>query len=427
MLNNTYLSRISDGLLAQRLQAKGAVLVEGAKWCGKTTTCAQQAASVLYLADPAARAQNITLAETAPQVLLNGATPRLIDEWQLAPQLWDAVRFEVDQRQSFGQFMLTGSAVPADISKISHTGTGRIARLRMRPMSLVESGDSSGDASLAALFAGQIPIGQKAIDIYQLAWLTCRGGWPRAVTVGQDNRTVALQQSFDYVEAVIESDLSAVDGVNRNPELANTLMRSLARASATQTPLTTITADVASRFQEVSTKTIADYISALEKIFVVEDLAAWNPKLRSKAAIRTSPTRHFVDPSIATAALHVDPAGLIADIETFGLIFETLCVRDLRVYGAANDAKVSHYRDSDALECDAVIHRKNGSYGLIEIKLGGETAVEQGAKTLLKLANKIDTKTMSDPSFLMVLTGVGEYAYQRPDGVIVCPISILGP
>lgn len=422
-----YLPRVSDRVLARRLRAKGAVLVEGAKWCGKTTTCAQQAASTVYLANPASRQQNLALAATAPQVLLQGAAPRLIDEWQLAPQLWDAIRAEVDERQAFGQFLLTGSSVPADYRDIAHTGTGRIARLRMRPMSLFESEDSSGAVGLEALFAGERPMGQRAIDIQQLAYLTCRGGWPRAVTAAADATDVALQQVFDYVEAVTEADIIHVDGVQRNPDLARLLMRALARASATATPLTRIVADVNARAPKGSDKTIADYLTALERIFVVENLTAWNPKLRSKAAIRTTETRHFVDPSIATATLHVGPDGLIADLETFGLIFETLCIRDLRVYADALDAKVSHYRDSDGLECDAVVHRKDGSYGLVEIKLGGDAAIDQAAASLLKLSQKIDTDTMTDPAFLMVLTGIGEYAYQRPDGVFVCPISLLGP
>lgn len=423
----TYLPRVSDRVLERRLRAKGAVLVEGAKWCGKTTTCAQQAESVVYLADPATRHQNLALATTAPQILLRGAAPRLIDEWQLAPPLWDAIRAEVDVRQAFGQFILTGSSVPADYEQIAHTGTGRIARVRMRPMSLFESGDSTGEVGLTALFEGERPAGQRAIDIHQLAYLTCRGGWPRAVTVGEADTDVALQQAVDYVEAVTDADVIHVDGVQRSPSLARLIMRALARASATATPLTKIVADVNAREPKGSDKTVADYLTALERIFVVENLTAWNPKLRSKAAIRTKETRHFVDPSIATATLHVGPDGLIADLETFGLIFETLCIRDLRVYADALDAQVSHYRDADGLECDAVIHRKDGAYGLVEIKLGGESAIDQGAASLLKLSQKIDTDTMTEPAFLMVLTGIGEYAYQRPDGVFVCPVSLLGP
>ena len=423
----TYLPRVSDGLLTQRLRAKGAVLVEGAKWCGKTTTCAQQAGSVVYLSDPATRQQHLTMAELAPQTLLTGPVPRLIDEWQLAPHLWDAIRGEVDQRQAFGQFILTGSSVPADQSAVVHTGTGRITRLRMRPMSLAESQDSSGEVSLGALFRGESPRGYRPMAIEALAYLTCRGGWPRAVTTGEADQHVALQQAYDYVDAVVEADLIAVDGVQRNPELARHLMRALARATATQTPLARIAADVTSRFQQVSTKTISNYLTALTRIFVVENLTGWNPKLRSKAAIRTSETRHFVDPSIGAAILHTNPDGLIADLETFGLLVENLGVRDLRVYADAHDASVSHYRDADGLECDAIVHRKDGRYGLIEIKLGGAGAIDHGAATLLALKKKLDTAVMTEPSFLMVLTGVGDYAYQRADGVFVCPISVLGP
>ncbi|KAA8818927.1 AAA family ATPase [Bifidobacterium rousetti] len=422
-----YLPRVYDTLLGKRLAAKGAVLVEGPKWCGKTTTCEQLAASTLYMADPAQRAQNLLFAETQPSFLLEGDTPRLIDEWQLAPQLWDAVRFEVDQRGEFGQFLLTGSSVPPNLSLISHTGTGRITRMRMRPMSLYESGDSSGAISLSALFDGeQVRPVHAGTTIERLAFLLCRGGWPRAV--GIDDDEAALQQSVDYVDAVVESDISRVDDVERDPHMARRLMRSYARMESSQTSVAQIATDVAASDESgPSVKTVQSYLRALEKIFVIEDMPAWNPNLRSKTAIRSADTRHFVDPSIATAALGVNPSGVLRDLETFGLLFEGMCVRDLRVYADALDGQMFHYRDKTGLECDAVVHLRDGRYGLIEVKLGGDRLIDEGAANLQKLADRIDTGRMQNPSFLMVLTGTGAYGYTRPDGVVVAPVTTLRP
>nr|WP_217625009.1 DUF4143 domain-containing protein [Bifidobacterium vespertilionis] len=419
--------RVYDGLLRKRLEAKGAVLVEGPKWCGKTTTCEQVAASVLYMADPAARAQNLLFAETQPSFLLDGPTPRLIDEWQLAPQLWDAVRFEVDRRGMFGQFLLTGSSVPPNLNRLSHTGTGRIARMRMRPMSLFESGDSTGAISLDALFGGETPNPAHAdMTIDRLAFLLCRGGWPGTVEVKREE--IALRQAIDYVDAVVESDISRVDDVERDPHLARRLLRSYARMESSQTSVAQITADVSANDESgPSAKTVQMYLRALEKIFVIEDLPAWNPNLRSKTAIRTAETRHFVDPSIAAAALGVNPKGALRDLETFGLLFEGMCVRDLRVYADALDGEVFHYRDKTGLECDAVIHLRDGRYGLVEVKLGGDRLIDEGAANLRKLADRIDDERMGGPSFLMVLTGVGSYSYVRPDGVVVAALSTLRP
>ena len=419
-----YLPRIYDPLLKKRVRAKGAVLVEGAKWCGKTTTCERLAESAIYLQDPSTKAQNIRLAEIAPLELLRGATPRLIDEWQLAPQLWDAVRFKVDHREEFGQFILTGSAVPPDPKKMSHTGTGRIARMKMRPMSLYESGDSTGAVSLSALFAGeQVPIARSECSLEHMAFLLCRGGWPRAV--GLDDES-ALLQAPDYLDGVINSDVSRVDEKERNPCVARALLRSYARFSASQGKVTEMLADVNAQGVQASESTVRDYIRALEQIFVLEDLLAWNPNLRSKTAVRTAPTRHFVDPSIAAAALALGPGDLMADLNTFGLLFETMCLRDLRVYADALGGEVYHYRDRSGLEADAVIHLHNGAYGLVEVKLGGESLVDEGAKSLLSLRNKIDVSTTGSPSFLMVLTAVGDYSYYREDGVFVVPLAVLG-
>ena len=421
-----YKNRIADQILADKLEAMGAVLIEGPKYCGKTTLATQQAKSILYMADPETKSQNLAMAQTNIKRLLQGETPRLIDEWQLAPQFWDAVRNEVDKRDEDGQFMLTGSAVPPKQDEIFHSGTGRMSWLKLRTMSLWESGDSSGDVSLGALFKNADSVdGANKIDIDQLAFLTCRGGWPKATL--KKSKKAALLQAKEYYEAVYRYDISRVDNVERDPELTKRLMRSYSRNQGSQASAGTILADIrANESDELSENTIYSYIKALKKIFVIEDSLAWNPNLRSKTAIRTSDTRYFIDPSIATAALGLGPDDLINDLNTFGLLFETLCVRDLRVYADALGGTVYHYRDKSNLECDAVVHLENGSYGLIEIKLGGDTLIKESAENLQLLANKLDTTKMKKPSFLMVLTGVGDYAYKRPeDGVLVVPIGCL--
>lgn len=419
-----YKKRIADTLLSYRLEEVGAVLIEGPKWCGKTTTAEQQAHSSLYMADPENQAHYLRLAKLNIKALLTGESPRLIDEWQLAPQLWDAIRFEVDHRKTEGQFILTGSAVPASTENIHHSGTGRFAWITMRPMSLWESGDSSGEISLKALFEKQNNmVGNNTLSLDDIAFLTCRGGWPNAL---EKNRRAALHLAFNYYDAVTKSDISRVDATNRNPDTAKRLMRSYARHQGKQTGVGSIAKDMSPNETEtVSDKTVQNYIGALKKIFVIEDMPAWNPNLRSKTAIRSSDTRYFTDPSIAVAALGLGPQDLINDLETFGLLFETLCVRDLRVYSDALDGQVYHYRDKAGLECDAVVHLRNGAYGLIEIKLGGDDAIESAAKTLKTLSGKIDFTRMKNPAFLMVLTAVGRFAYQREDEVWVVPVSCL--
>ena len=421
-----YKKRIADQILADKLEAMGAVLIEGPKYCGKTTLASQQAKSILYMSDPDTKSQNLAMAQTNIKRLLQGETPRLIDEWQLAPQFWDAVRNEVDRRDDDGQFILTGSAVPPRQDDIFHSGTGRMAWLKLRPMSLWESGDSTGDVSLGDLFKNSDTVdGTSNIDIEQLAYLTCRGGWPKATL--KKSKKAALMQAKEYYEAVCRYDISRVDNVERDEELTKRLMRSYSRNQGSQASVGTILADIRANESDVlSENTIYAYIKALKKIFVIEDSLAWNPNLRSKTAIRTSDTRYFTDPSIATAALGLGPEDLINDLNTFGLFFETLCVRDLRVYADALGGTVYHFRDKSNLECDAVVHLDNGSYGLIEIKLGGENRVNEGAGNLQLLADKIDTTKMKKPSFLMVLTGVGNYAYKRPeDGVLVVPVACL--
>lgn len=420
----SYKKRIADIILRKKLEGKGAVLIEGPKWCGKTTTAEQIAKSLLYMDDPKNIHQNIMMSEISPQRLLRGETPRLLDEWQIAPKLWDAVRFEVDHRREMGQFILTGSAVPPETEEIRHSGTGRFSWLTMRPMSLYESGESTGEVSLKKMFDAFLTVeGSSKIDIEELAFLVCRGGWPQAIDM---RREIALDQAIDYCDGVIRSDINRADGIQKNPERVKRLMRSYARNQGTQAPNTAIVEDVkANEGDLINEETVALYIKALKKIFVVEDMPAWNPNLRSKTAIRTADTRYYIDSSIATAVLGIGPEDLITDLRTFGLLFETLAIRDLRVYADALSGNVYHFRDKDGLECDAVIHLRNGKYGLIEIKLGGEKAIEEGGRTLKKLREKIDTQKMKEPSFLMVLTGLGSYAYRRPDGICVVPIGCL--
>lgn len=436
---NGYKNRVADRLLAEKLEAFGAVLIEGPKYCGKTTLASQQAGSILSMADTDTLGQNLALARTNISRLLAGETPRLIDEWQIAPQFWDAVRNEVDKRNEDGQFMLTGSAVPPKPKKdengniieeenIHHTGTGRISRLRLRTMSLWESEDSTGDVSLEELFINPDTVdGVSDIDLDRLAYLTCRGGWPKAVL--KKSEKAALAQAFDYYDSVVSNDIKRVDDIDRDEELTKRIMRSYARNQGTQATVGTILADIKSNGDErMSDSTVYSYIKALKEIFVIEDSIAWNPNLRSKTAIRTSDTRYFIDPSIATAALGMGPKDLINDMETFGFIFETLAIRDLRVYADALDGKVYHYRDKNNLECDAVIHLRNGSYGLVEVKIGGAELIKEGAVSLKTLSSKIDSTRMKTPSFMMVLTGIGKFAYKRPeDGVLVVPIGCLKP
>lgn len=419
-----YRKRVADDILKRKLEGKGAVLIEGPKWCGKTTTAEQIAASILYMDDPEKKEQNLTMSELNPKRLLKGAVPRLIDEWQLAPKLWDTVRFEVDHRGELGQFILTGSAVPADTKEITHSGTGRFTWLPMRPMSLYESGDSTGDISLKVLFENTEEVdGTANLSLDRLAFLICRGGWPQAIDMRDE---IALDQARDYYDAVVHSDINRADHVQKNPERVKRLMRSYARNQGGQVPNTVIAQDIAANDESpISEETVASYLDALRKIFVVEDMPAWNPNLRSKTAIRSSDTRYYIDPSIAAAALGVGPTDLLNDLKTFGFLFETLCVRDLRVFADALNGEVYHYRDKDGQECDAVIHLRNGKYGLIEMKLGGDKLIEEGAKSLKAMQKKIDTEKMKSPSFLMVLTGIGDYAYRRHDGVCVVPIGCL--
>ena len=402
-----YKNRIVDEILEKKLKGKGAVLIQGPKWCGKTTTAEQIAKSILYMAKSDEKEQNKTLVEINPTLLLDGEIPRLIDEWQVAPKLWDAIRYEIDHRNAEGQFILTGSSIPAKLDDVTHSGTGRFAWLLMRPMSLYESEESTGQVSLKDLFEGTKKIeGISNLDLEKIAYLVCRGGWPRAIFMEEE---IALEQAYDYYDAVVNRDISEADGVTRNPERVKNLMRSYARNMGTQASNDTLRSDmIANDSSSLDTDTVLSYVNALKKIFVVEEAPAWNPNLRSKTAIRTSDTRYFIDPSIAVASLGIGPKDLMNDLNTFGLMFETLCIRDLRVYAESIKGKVYHYRDANDLECDAVIHLRDGSYGLIEIKLGGDSLINEGVGTLKKLESRIDITKMNKPAFLLVLTATGK-------------------
>ena len=421
-MENKYLKRIADRVLQERLAASGAVLIEGPKWCGKTRTALENSKSHLFMQDPDKAISYLKAADTKPSLLLKGDTPRLLDEWQTAPVLWDAVRFMVDQRGKSGQFILTGSAVPKD-NVLQHTGTGRISRLLMRPMSLYESMESNGSVSLKALFDGETEIDNfSTLTIEQIAFAIVRGGWP--ASIGESEK-IALRHAIDYVEAIINADVSRVDGIEKNPVRVRALLRSLSRNISTLATIRTIHDDIAmgDADESISEKTISQYLGALDRIFVTENLPAWNPALRSKTAIRTSPKRQFVDPSIASAVMRLTPSRLLEDFNYFGFLFESLCDRDLRIYAEAIDGQVFHYRDGSGLEADAVIALNDGRWAAVEVKLGSKE-IEDAAVHLLELKNKVNTEKMREPSFLMILTGT-EIAYRREDGVYVVPLGCL--
>ena len=419
----SYRPRIVDSALKRKLRGKGAVLIEGPKWCGKTTTAEQVSKSTLSVDDPSTVNTNKILSEIDPERLLTGDHPRLLDEWQVAPKLWDAVRHHVDRHKGHGQFILTGSSVPADISETIHSGTGRFGWLVMRPMSLYESGDSTGDVSLASLFESQPISGCSNLDLDRLTFLICRGGWPESVDMDDD---VALDQAFDYIDAVIRNDMSRVDNIRRDPQKVRMLLRSYARNQGTQISQASISADISSNDTEgVSEETVSEYLQALRKLYVIEDMKAWNPNLRSKTAIRTSDTRYFVDPSLAAASLRIGPQDLINNLNTTGFFFEALAIRDLRVYAESLDGDVYHYKDNLDNECDVVIHLRNGRYALLEVKLGGERLIDEGVRTLKDVLRRIDTDKMGKPAFMAIITGTERYAYRRDDGIIILPLGAL--
>ncbi|MDY0103785.1 MAG: DUF4143 domain-containing protein [Lentimicrobium sp.] len=411
-----YYPRICDNVLSRKLQLTGATLIVGPKWCGKTETALQASRSVIYIqSDP----QYKETGKIMPSLLLEGETPRLIDEWQEVPELWNAVRHSVDQRRKQGQFILTGSATPHD-EVMAHSGIGRISRILMRPMTLFESKESTGTVSLKALFDGKPEIAAvSSLDIPQLAYSICRGGWPGAVTLLNGGESLARE----YTDMLVEADISHLDGIERNPYRVRQVLRSLARNISTLTTARTILEDVRANDLTINERTLESYLNAMRRLFVVEDVPAWSPSLRSKTTIRNSDKRQLADPSIAAAVMRVDVNGLLHDLNTFGFLFESLCTRDVRVYAQSNDGEIFHYRDKDELEIDLIISLNDGRWAGIEVKLG-EHQADEAAANLIQLKNKVDTSRNGEPSFLMVLTG-GKFAYQRTDGVMVVPLACL--
>jgi predicted AAA+ superfamily ATPase len=420
-MDNQYLPRIVDEKLALSLKAMGAVLIEGPKWCGKTSTGENIAKSVLYMQDPDEAEENMLKAKTKPSLLLEGDTPRLLDEWQVAPVLWNAVRFAVDKRKKSGQFILTGSVVPTRTDDM-HTGTGRISRMKMRTMSLYESGESSGEISLKDLFDGKTDMtGRSKVTLEQLAFILTRGGWP--ASVNEKDEKIALMKVYDYLEAVVNEDISKIDGVEKNPDRVRALMRSISRNISTAASTTTVLNDLATNDERLSQVTIDQYITCLKKLFVVEELPAWSPHLRSKTAIRKAAKRHFTDPSIATASLGASSKRLMSELKTFGLLFESLVIRDLRVYADSRNGNVYHYRDAKGIEVDAIVQLHDGNWGAAEIKLGaGE--IEEAAEKLIDFKNSIDTNITPEPAFLAVITAT-QSAFQLENGVWVVPLGCL--
>lgn len=417
-----YYPRIADKMLDEALESAGAVLIEGPKWCGKTWTGANKSKSILYMQDPDTRESNILAASVKPSLLLKGKTPRLIDEWQVAPVLWDSVRHEVDLRGEDGQFILTGSATPIIDEEISHTGTGRISRIKMRPMSLFESNESIGEVSLKKLFEQNHNVGSISnLEIEGIAKSIVRGGWPASVTSKPET---ASKRARDYVDSIVQFDVSRIDGIEKNPNKMFALLRSLSRNISTEANYSVLIKDMeGGEHESISRPTIQSYLNVLQRLFVIEDLKAWNPSIRSATPLRVSSKRQFVDPSIATAALGITHERLLLDFNTFGFLFESLCIRDLRIYVEALGGKVFHYRDKSGLECDAVIVLRDGRWGAVEIKLGSNE-FEKAAKNLIKLSEIIDHTKMNKPSFLMILTGT-KLGYKREDGVLIVPVGCL--
>lgn len=422
-----YFERIADELLQRKLRSSAAVLIEGPKWCGKTSTGAQVAKSVLYIQDPDKRAMYRQMADTQPSLLLQGDTPHMLDEWQTIPVLWDAVRFAADQRQQVNQFILTGSATPLqedEENEIEHTGTGRIARLKMRPMSLWESKESKGQVSLKSLFDGTQEMGlfDNPLTLEDIAYVMCRGGWPGCWGLDRED---ALEVVVNLVDELIHSDVNRVDGKEKNPDRVRAVLRSYSRNISTMTTANTIIQDVRANDQSITDKTLNNYLTALKRLFIIEEAKAWQPSLKSKTGIRTSNKRHFVDTSIATAVLELNPKSLLEDFNLFGYLFEDFCLRDIRIYTEPLRGTVFHYHDNLNLEADLIIRLHDGRWAAIEIKTGSRE-IEDAAVNLVKLSNIVDTSKIGKPSFLMILTA-GQYAYQRADGVYVVPIGCLKP
>lgn len=422
MGSDEYMLRIADDLLAAKLRQAGAVVIRGPKWCGKTETALKHSKSALFMQDPDQRMNNQMLAESKPSILLRGEKPRLIDEWQEAPQLWDAVRFSVDREREIGLYILTGSATPKE--KPRHSGAGRMSFLDMRTMSLYESQESTGEVSLLALFDAPEDIeGVSNSDVETIAFQVARGGWPSAVTM--TDQSAAMETAHNYLTAVAEEDISNVDGVSRNPDHARLVMRSFARCVGSQMAVSSMSKMVNAQGSEMSRPTFSAYLGALRNLSIIEDLNAWEPSLRAKARISRTPKRYFADPSLAAAALGASPDTLLKDMPTLGMLYEALCIRDLRVYAQKNHGQVFFYRDNVGLEADAVVTLRDGRWGLVEIKLN-QSQADAASDSLRRVANKVDQTIMGAPSFLLAVTADG-YAYRRNDGVYVVPIGCLKP
>ena len=420
-----YIPRLIDSVLEKKLRAHGAVLLEGCKWCGKSTTAAKQAKSILELQNPETRSDSIELAKTKPSILLEGEKPRLIDEWQDAPVIWDAIRYDLDKSSLKGQYILTGSATPTTNAP-RHSGTGRIIRLTMRPMTLFESGDSTGKVSLQELFDGKQEIGGKSKhDIEDYAYLCARGGWPDSIVNPPED---AIEAATEYINAIVKNDINVIDGSLHNPSKMRLVIRSIARNISAPANISTIYSDTKneSDIASVSDKTVKAYLDALEQLHIRDDVEAWSPQLRSKTEIRTSSKLNLVDPSLAVAALFANEHDLIKDFSTFGLIFESLCTRDLKVYAQHLGGDVMYYRDGSGLECDNIVHLRDGRWAAIEVKLGSSDRIEEGAENLKSLEKKIDTEKNGAPAFKMILTAT-EHAYKRDDGIFIVPIGCLKP
>jgi predicted AAA+ superfamily ATPase len=423
--NNTYLPRLIEKSITESMKTNGCIVIEGPKWCGKSTTSERFAKSVIKLQKPAIYKQYRILADIGDDNLLSGEKPVLFDEWQKIPELWDYVRNYIDETSGKGLFILTGSAKPIE-DKERHSGIGRMKKIIMRTMSLWESNESSGEVSLRNLFDNTKNVsGKNRYQLKDIAHIICRGGFPSAVI--EKDKDISLNYAKDYVNTLVSMDITSVDDIKRNPKRARAILKSYARNISTPAKMTTILKDVESSIDTQDIRTINSYIDAFSKLFVIDETESWTPKLRSKTAIRTTSTKHFVDPSIATAILDANPNDLIQDLNTFGLLFENLVIRDLKIYTQSLDGNVYNYRDKSGLEADAVIHLNDGRWGLIEIKLGGETLINEGALTLTKLKEVIDQDKMNKPAFLAIITATDSFAYQREDGIYVIPIACLKP
>lgn len=421
-----YVKRIIDKEIKKKLAVMGAVVIKGPKWCGKTTSAKKISKSVIEMQNPEMAENYMELAATKPSLLLEGEKPRLIDEWQIAPTLWNAVRYDVDKTGRKGQYILTGSATPNDINdKYLHSGVGRFSFINMKPFSLYESNESNGKISLKDIFDKKVNIDgiRSELTYEKLAYALCRGGWPASLGLDEEN---ALEISKSYIDVLCESDISKVDNVSRNPRLARTILRAYSRQISTIDSDKTLYEDVMSNYAEVTERTIIEYLHALERLYIIEEMDSWNPNIRSKTAIRSSQKKTMVDPSLAVAALGVSPKDLMLDINTFGLLFKNLVDRDLSIYVNGIGGYIEHYRDRYGLECDSVIHLNDGRYGLIEVKLGSMKGIKEAEEHLLKLKSLIEkNKKMRKPEFLMIVTGITDIAYTTNNDIMVVPIGCL--